>query len=437
MTEVGSSLNNRYRLDRKIGEGGFAEVFLATDLELGRQVAVKVMARSWARDQEFIRRFRTEARAVAALDHPHILPIYDFGTANDMPFLVMPFAAGGTLATRIKQRPSPAEIVRYLREISSALDYAHQQRIVHRDIKPTNILIHRDGRLVLTDFGLAKLIDNLTTAAQTQVLGTAAYMAPEQFQGLVSPASDIYALGVMLYEMVVGKLPYEGNTREVLLAHFQATPASLVGHPATQGMPPAVVAALDRVMQRALAKHPADRYPSCQALYEAFASALGAGGAGEERVQPDATQVGPSKPAPLPSPADSEATIIAPPPVQPRPVALRPPRLIVTTEPDQGVRLTFELTDEHMTLGREADNALCVPFSIVSRRHAALQRIASGSRGPQYKIVDLKSVNHLYFQGREIMERVLEDGDVIEIGVRGFGPYIVRLMYQAPVPGVE
>jgi serine/threonine-protein kinase len=481
---VETVLNNRYRLEKKIGEGGFAKVYLATDIELERPVAVKVLEQSWANDPEFLGRFRKEARAIAALDHPNILLIHDFGVANGVPYLVMPYISGGTFAQRMRQtRLTLDEIAFYLEQIGSALDYAHQQGVIHRDIKPTNMLLKPNGQLVLTDFGLAKLISNAAVEERTGVLGTVAYMAPEQFQGLVSSASDIYALGILLYQVIAGKLPYDGNTREILIGHVRQQPKPLVGTPAMQQYDSVVVAALDQVVARVLAKRPADRYPSCQALTYAFRQAIRPGqrGSGIDQeetekekqggphqvppppvyVRPvvnqppvvksqlsqsnqDATEIAPPlqrevvRPKPAVPPGYLEKTEIAPPqaPVR-RQVMLKPAHLTVTTEPDQGFRATFELTGDTLTLGREPDNNLCLPLAIVSRHHAFLYRVGNSPQGSQYKIVDRKSVNHLYFKNREVPEKILENGDIIEIGVRGYGQYIVQLTYQAPVFGYE
>ncbi len=470
MGAAGNTLNRRYRLDKQIGQGGFAKVYLATDLELGRQVAVKVLDSNWASDPEFLLRFRNEARAIAALDHPNILLIHDVGTVEDTAYLVMPYASGGTFADRMKQgRLTLDEIGFYLEQIGAALDYAHQHGIIHRDVKPTNLLLRSDGRLVLTDFGLVKLLDNPSVEALTMPIGTVAYMSPEQFQGLVSASSDIYALGVLLYQMVLGKLPYEGNTREVLVGHTQLQPAPLVNHPDMRNFDPTLVQALNQVLLKALAKRAAERFPTGLALTNAYRLAIKrknqnyakkpdiddtterdaeektalvpdnyravVGPAQRQTVPPisrpdDATELAPLKSAP--------PIYVAPPRPQPRrEVMLQPARLMVLTEPDQGFRATFELTALTLTLGREPDNAICLPLSIVSRHHATLQRLTSTPPGPYYKIVDRKSVNHLYFKGQEVPEKVLENGDIIEIGVRGYGQYIVHLTYHAPVFGPE
>ena len=492
-----NTLNNRYRLDKKIGEGGFAHVFLATDLLLGRQVAVKVMEESQIKDKELLARFHKEAQAIAALDHPNILQIYDFGVVKGTPYLVMPYISGGSLADLMKQGPLTFdEIGVYLDQIGSALDYAHQRGIVHRDIKPSNLLIRPNGQLVLMDFGLVKLLQNAALPEQTAIVGTVAYMAPEQYYGLVSGASDIYMLGVILYEMLAGKLPFEGNTNAMVVGHVHLALGSLSAQPRMRPVPPAVVHALDLVLATVLAKLPVDRYPNCQALCSAYYTALNVDPNREARyhssdkqpaprnlgktilsdqppvalpasVSPtpvrgltDATIIDPpgkppvpvspipargsfdatiidapgKPPAPVsPTPvlASSDATVLAPSGIQHEKISLKPPRLLVTTEPDKGFRAKFDLKGETITLGRAKDNDLSLPLLIISRHHAVLNRLHSDLQEPSYKIVQLKSVNPLFFKGKKVSEKVLEHGDTIEIGVRGHAEYIVKLIYQA------
>lgn len=478
MTTIGSTLNNRYRLDRLVGEGGFAHVFLATDLELGRQVAIKILDANWIKDKDLLTRFRNEARAVAVLEHPNILIIYDYGVARGSPYLVMPYISGGTLATRMKEGPFTLDEIRfYLEQIGAALDYAHQRGIVHRDVKPSNLLMRPDGQLVLMDFGLAKLLDNAAFASQSMIVGTVAYLAPEQYQGLVTPASDIYMLGIILYEMLVGQLPYEGNTAYILDAHLHSTPRSLVEQPTMQSVPAPVVQALDQVILKALAKHPIDRYQTGQALTFAYTKALNADPDRAARynsrdknldlrnldgtlltqhplvVAPAAAPKGvdvkpalksPSAPVsnaaapkPSPLPIEAEATIIERKTPRHEEILVEPPHLLVTTEPDKGFQATFDLTGETLTLGRASDNQLCIPLPIVSRYHAVLNRLNDVSQqAPCYKIVQSKSINPLRINGKRIAEKVLENGDVIEIGDRGYAEYIVKLTYQAAESGI-
>lgn len=460
------ALNNRYQLLKSIGEGGFARVYLATDLLLGRKVAVKVLDASWTKDEDVLKRFRMEARAAAGLEHPHILGVYDFGVANKTPYLGMPYIDGGTLAERMKQEQLTLdEIGVYLEQVTSALDYAHSKGIIHRDVKPSNLLIRGNGQLVLMDFGLAKVLEQAAMATDTGVFGTVAYMAPEQFHGMVCPASDQYMLGVILYQMLAGKLPYEGNTNQVLLAHVHLTPATLVGLSSMKAVHPRVVQALDEVIRRVLAKQPEERYSSCQALSAAYYKALQADprcaavrSSREakqdirhlegtiidpvEKVRPPSGEASPPALPKIISP-NLDATLIAPSPPQPRSPAgvsagqenrtpvkrlVRPARLVVTTEPDKGFHATFDLTGETITIGRARDNTLYLPLQTISRYHAVLQRVGDG----MYKIAQLKTVNPLRLHGEEVSEKVLEDGDTFEIGKRGYAEYIVKFTYQAP-----
>ena len=442
MSSIGSILNNRYRLDTMIGEGGFARVFLATDLELGRQVAVKVLEQNWTGDKELLVRFRNEARVIAALDHPNILLIYDFGIADGAPYLVMPFMSGGTFSERMKQGPFTLdEVGFYLDQIGSALDYAHQRGIVHRDVKPSNLLIRSNGQLVLTDFGLAKLLGNVFFETQTGVFGTVAYMAPEQLEGKVSAASDIYMLGVILYQMLAGALPFEGNTNQILAAHLHSSPKSLINQPATLAIHPVVVRALDQVVTKVLAKLPADRHPTCQALTSDYYRALKADPMSAARYfSPERSsdihdlsetlmdkQKAVSQSSP---PVNLDATQVVPDPARRERVLIKPPRLLVTTEPDKGFQAAFDLAGETLTLGRAKDNDICLPLAIISRYHAVLKRINNELQVPSYKIVQRQTINPLRFNGKVVSEKVLEHGDIIEIGTRGYADYIVKLRYQ-------
>src|SRR5690349_12027079 len=174
-------LNGRYRLDKQIGEGGFARVYLATDLQLGRQVAVKVLSSNMAENEEFLGRFKQEARSIAGFEHPNILSVYDYGEFEGSPYLVMPYIDGGTLHDRLKRGPvSIEEAGKMIEQMAAALDYAHERNTVHRDVKPQNMLMRSDGRLMLTDFGIAKLLTDENSNSQTRSMGTVSYMAPEQ-----------------------------------------------------------------------------------------------------------------------------------------------------------------------------------------------------------------------------------------------------------------
>ncbi|HET8631588.1 MAG TPA: serine/threonine-protein kinase, partial [Thermomicrobiales bacterium] len=271
------ALDGRYRLERELGRGGFARVYLATDLRLGRAVAVKALdaqLAAQAPERDFAVRFDREAHAVAALHHPHILPVYDYGAAGGALYLVMPYVAGGSLADLLRREGplSPARASHYLAQIAGALDYAHRRGVVHRDLKPANLLLDEGDRLLLADFGIAKLLGEAgATTGQTGVVGTPSYMPPEQFQGRVGPPTDIYALGCLLYELLTGAPPYGGTTEQVIYGHLYGAIPSLAER--TGGRAPA---ALQPVLERAMAKWPEERYPTAGDLAGAVAAALAA-----------------------------------------------------------------------------------------------------------------------------------------------------------------
>ena len=286
MSGEGATLNGRYRLDRLAGRGGFARVYLATDLTLRRQVAVKVLDDelvSRSPDQDFRGRFKREAQAIATLDHPNILTVHDYGEAGDLIYLVMPFVEGGSLDDRLKQgatpqgpgRLTPQQATVFIRQAAAALDYAHARGIVHRDIKPQNMLLRaEDDRLLLADFGIAKLLRESTTGAtRSTLMGTLSYMAPEQFQGRVLPATDVYALGCMAFQMLTGALPYTGTTEQVMYGHLMGPIPSILSRGGAN-----LPAALQTVFERVLAKQPEARYGTAGEFAQAFDQAISAMG---------------------------------------------------------------------------------------------------------------------------------------------------------------
>jgi eukaryotic-like serine/threonine-protein kinase len=263
--QLGETLG-RYRLDELVGHGGMAVVYRAVDTLLGRTVAVKVIRPAFAGDQQFLDRFVQEARLVASLDHPNVLPVFDFGEQEGSPFLVLPYLPGGTLANRLGGVGHPLpQVASWLGQLAGALDAAHARNILHRDVKPGNVLIGGDGRLVLGDFGIARLAEASTRLTATgMVVGTPLYMAPELACGSdASPSSDRYALAVMAYEMVAGKPPFSGANPLSILHQQVNDPVPRVAD-LRADLPPRV----DDWLQRGLAKDPGSRYSSARSLVD-------------------------------------------------------------------------------------------------------------------------------------------------------------------------
>ncbi len=267
-TLVGKRLG-RYRIVRFIGQGGFARVYLAVDESLDRQVALKVLLRSAAETPEFVKRFQREARVAARLDHPNIVKIYDVGFDEGLYYLAMAYVDGGSLqALLVNQRSLPvAKKIGILRQVARALDYAHRAKVVHRDVKPSNILLGKDGTAYLTDFGIAKAAWSTRVTMTGASLGTPEYMSPEQANGKkeVDYRTDLYSLGVIAYEMLSGRRPYEGeNPLSVLykIVHEQVPPPQKFN----KDIPPAA----EQVLLRALAKEPQDRFKSGEDMVRAL-----------------------------------------------------------------------------------------------------------------------------------------------------------------------
>ncbi|MFN8372339.1 MAG: serine/threonine-protein kinase [Anaerolineae bacterium] len=261
----------KYEIKDLLGQGGMATVYRGYQEDIDRYVAIKVLPPHPGLDPTFVDRFRQEARTIARLQHPHILPVYDYGTEDNILYLVMAYVEGGSLSDMIKEGPlNLRQVEKFLREISGALDYAHRQGIVHRDLKPANILIDTEGHALLADFGIAKWAEGGASITGTGIVGTPAYMAPEQGKGLPADArSDIYALGVVVYELLTGKQPYAADTAMMLILRHIQDPIPNISE-SVEGLPPA----LDEVMKRVLAKEPEDRFQSAADFANAFSSAL-------------------------------------------------------------------------------------------------------------------------------------------------------------------
>jgi serine/threonine protein kinase len=262
-----------YLIIEQISTGSMAEVYKALQTSMNRMVAVKVMSPSLSDDPEFVARFRQEARTVASLEHPHILPVIDFGEQHGTLYLVMRYVNGGTLSDLIEKGPlSPHTALRYLTEIGEALDYAHSLGIVHRDIKPKNVLLDQQGNPFIADFGLAKLLTGGgITGSGLGIIGTPHFMSPEQGRGQsVDSRSDIYSLGVVLFEMLTGKVPFDADSTVGIIMRHIADPV-----PDITPLNPDLSSAFNAVLAKALAKDPNARYQTAHALVQAVAQALG------------------------------------------------------------------------------------------------------------------------------------------------------------------
>ncbi len=266
--EEGMVVDNRYRVEYLIGSGGMADVWLAEDLELPRRVALKVLHERYARDPEFIARFRREAESAASLTHVNIVSIFDRGQVGDTYYIAMAYLEGRTLRELVSIGLTPPESVAIVRQVLEAAGFAHRHGVVHRDLKPLNVIVDQTGLATVTDFGIARAgISEITE--EGSIMGTVHYLSPEQAQGYeVSPQSDLYSVGVMLYECLTGRVPFDGETAvAVTLQQLKEDPVP----PSYYN--PAVSPALDAVVLRALQREPYERYPDADSFIAALDAA--------------------------------------------------------------------------------------------------------------------------------------------------------------------
>ncbi|WP_127848574.1 Stk1 family PASTA domain-containing Ser/Thr kinase [Lacticaseibacillus hulanensis] len=286
MIEPGSILDERYQLTQTLGEGGMANVYLAHDLILDRDVAVKVLRLDLQNDPDTLRRFRREAMATLELSHPNIVNIYDVGESQGQQYLVMEYVKGTDLKKYIALNfPIPyARVIALMTQILSAVQTAHDHHIIHRDLKPQNILVDENGTAKITDFGIAVALSENSMTQTNSLLGSVHYLSPEQARGsMPTRQSDIYALGIILYEMLTGSVPFEGESAvSIALKHFQQE------IPSVRDFDPRIPQALENVVLKATAKEPSQRYTSASAMSADLATSLDEARANEPRFVPDA-----------------------------------------------------------------------------------------------------------------------------------------------------
>lgn len=419
MNLIGQQIDN-YRIDRLLGEGGMGAVYQAHDVNLARDVALKVMHRQFARQSEFQRRFMQEAQAAARLDHPSIVRIYNFGMREGFLYMVMEYIAGGTLGKYLKRLQQSQQVIRLnetlpiLAQVADALDYAHRQGVVHRDIKPDNILLRaldqpdREGdppiRAVVTDFGLAKLVEGGIQTQTGTFMGTLPYMSPEQCLGKeLDGRSDIYSLGVLLYQLTTGQLPFDiKSPTDAVMKHIKEVP------PPPRKVRAGIPLPVEAVINQAIAKEPGDRFATGQALAQALRRVSA------NLTDEDVTQLAP------PEKTVSLATQLLPAgtPAEPSRLGLDltampgEARLLVARKGEEA--RAHPLDKQSLTIGRSADNDITLAAQGISRTHARIERAGDG-----WRITDLGSTNGTFLDDNRLLPDIPETwpaGQVVRIG---------------------
>lgn len=383
-----------YQIQDQLGQGGMAIVFKAYHSDLERYVAIKVMDAALSKEPGFLERFRREARVIANLDNPRIVPVYGFDEHNKQPYIVLKFIDGQTLRNRMQASPlSKTEILKIVMSVGNGLQYAHNRGILHRDIKPSNVLISDDGRVYLTDFGLARILEGTSSLTGDMIVGTPHYISPEQAMNAekIDEGTDIYSFGVMIYEMVVGCLPFEGDTAfSVIEDHIYKLP------PPPTSLNPNLSPEIEQVILKAIAKQRGDRYMSVADLLNSF----------KEAWLSNSEQSGISS-------STMEAMEIA------------------TLLAENGI--AFPVVEETIVIGRNSstkkiqndiDLSSLDVKKIISRRHAKIQRSSN-----EIVLYDLESRNGTYLNGTRLLSKkpyILTSGDVIEFGSGGVKLTFIR-----------
>jgi len=272
MISKGYKINDRYQIIKTIGEGGMANVYLAMDTILNREVAVKVLRGDLADDEKFVRRFQREALSASKLSHPNIVEMYDVGEDNGMYYIVMEYVDGKTLKSLVKKRGALTipEVIDIMTQLTSGLMCAHDSYIIHRDIKPQNVLILEDGRVKITDFGIAMALNSNELTQTNSVMGSVHYLPPEQANGSGSTIkSDIYSLGILMYELVTGKLPFKGDNAVEIAIKQMKEPI-----PSVCKQNPSIPQSIENIILKACAKNPKNRYENVKQMYDDIKNAL-------------------------------------------------------------------------------------------------------------------------------------------------------------------
>lgn len=383
---IGESIGP-YTIEEQLGQGGMATVYKAYHPALDRYVAIKVMDAALSKERDFIERFKREAKVIARLDNAHIVPVYDFDEHNGQPYIVLKLIDGQTLRDRMKNAPlTKNEILQVVNAVGKALDYAHRRGVLHRDTKPSNVLIAGNGQIYLTDFGLARIVESASNLTGDMILGTPYYISPEQAMNAekLDEGTDIYSFGVMIYEMVVGRLPFDGDTTfTVIEDHIYKPP------PLPTSIKPDLSVEVEQVLLKALAKKRSDRQDNIASLIKAFKKAWG--------LKHEQSRI---------SSTTMESVQIA------------------TLLAENGK--SFPLAEETVVLGRNSatkniqndiDLSELDIKKIISRRHAKIQR-----ENDEFVLYDLESRNGTFINGKRLSSaqpHTLGSGDVIEFGSGG------------------
>ena len=278
----GQKIDGRYQIIRTIGEGGMANVYLAYDTILDREVAVKILRGDLAGDEKFVKRFQREAKAASSLNHPNIVEMYDVGEDDGNYFLVMEFVDGRTLKSLVKKRGALSlnEVIDIMLQLTSGIAHAHDSYLIHRDLKPQNVLMLEDGRAKITDFGIAIALNSTELTQTNSVMGSVHYLPPEQANGGgASVKSDIYSLGILMYELLVGKLPFKGeNAVEIAIKHMKEP------IPSVRSQNESIPQSIENIILKACAKNPKNRYDSVNEMHEDLKNALSEEKRNESRV---------------------------------------------------------------------------------------------------------------------------------------------------------